>query len=44
MRPGDLGPCYDYCACRNCWKGWTKVPFLRRVWWRFEYILKRRHW
>lgn len=35
----EMGPCYDYCACSTCWRGWTGIPFLTRLWWRATYIM-----
>lgn len=36
------GPCYDYCACRCCWRGWSGIPFRTRLSWRIDYIMHRR--
>lgn len=35
------GPCYDYCACAHCWRGWTGIPFRTRLKWRIQYLLGR---
>lgn len=29
-----VGPCYDLCACRHCWRGWTGFKFRHRLRWR----------
>lgn len=33
------GPCYDYCSCADCWNGWVRIPFWRRLLWRVQYVL-----
>jgi len=33
------GPCYDYCMCANCWRGWRGLSFPKRLWERLKYII-----
>lgn len=44
-----LGPCFDYCMCGHCWRGWGGkrsdgsrwgLPFMTMLWWRIQYIWK----
>lgn len=37
--PDCIGPCYDYCACKHCWNGWTNLKFWRRLVNRLKYVL-----
>lgn len=34
-----MGPCFDYCMCSHCWRGWA-LPWYMKLWWRLQYILK----
>lgn len=35
----DMGPCYDFCMCSNCWRGWWGLPLWRRVMMRLRYMI-----
>ncbi len=35
---GCIGPCYDYCACSHCWRGWSGKSFRTRLGWRIQYV------
>jgi hypothetical protein len=32
------GPCYDYCGCAHCWRGWTGQSWWARIGLRWEHI------
>jgi hypothetical protein len=33
----DIGPCYDFCFCALCWRGWH-IPFREKLMGRLHYI------
>jgi hypothetical protein len=37
-----FGPCYDFCSCRLCWRGWANIPFRTRLRWRIDFIVHQR--
>jgi hypothetical protein len=34
------GPCYDFCGCSHCWRGWTKLSLLEKTKLRIKHIWK----